>query len=54
MTNCHSPSVDTEMVWLLTSVIGGEAMETKAHVLDDGGGGFRQIGLQITGKAPAG
>ena len=40
-----------EMVWLITAVIGGEAAETTAHVIEDGGG-FRQIGLQITGKAP--
>jgi len=43
-----------EMVWLITSVIGGNAAETTAHVLEDGGGDFRQIGLQITGKAPGG
>ena len=43
-----------EMVWLITSVIGGEAMETTAHVIEDGGGGFRRIGLEITGKAPGG
>lgn len=43
-----------EMVWLITSVIGGEAAETTAHVLEDGGGGFREIGLQITAKAPGG
>ncbi len=42
-----------EMAWLITSVIGGEAAETTAHVLDDGGG-FREIGLQITAKAPGG
>ena len=45
---------EPEMVWLITAVIGGEATETTAHVLEDGGGGFRQIGLQITGKAPGG
>ncbi len=43
-----------EMVWLITSVIGGEAAETTAHVLEDGDGGFREIGLQITAKAPGG
>ena len=43
-----------EMVWLITAVIGGEAMETTAHVFEDGGAGFRQIGLRITGKAPGG
>ena len=45
---------EPEMVGLITAVIGGEAVETTAHVLEDGGGGFRQIGLQITGKAPGG
>ncbi len=40
-----------EMVWLITSVIGGEAAETTAHVIEDGGG-FRQIGLSVTGSAP--
>ena len=40
-----------EMVWLITAVIGGEATETTAHVLEDGGGGFRQIGLSVTGAA---
>ncbi len=43
-----------EMVWLITSVIGGEAAETTAHVLEDGGGGFREIGLSVTGAAPGG
>ncbi len=43
-----------EMVWLITAVIGGEAMETTAHVIEDGGGGFRRIGLSVTGKAPGG
>ena len=42
-----------EMVWLITSVIGGEAAETTAHVLEDGGG-FREIGLSVTGAAPGG
>ncbi len=41
-----------EMVWLITSVIGGDAVETTAHMLEDGGGGFRQIGLSVTGVAP--
>jgi proteasome lid subunit RPN8/RPN11 len=43
-----------EMVWLITSVIGGEAMETTAHVPEDGGGGFREIGLSVGDAAPGG
>ncbi len=35
------------LVWLITSVAGGAAVETKAHVLEPGGG-FREIELTTT------
>ena len=43
---------EPELVWLITSVIEGQAVLTTAHVLDDEGRQFRQIGLRTTDWGP--
>jgi proteasome lid subunit RPN8/RPN11 len=39
---------EPDLVWLITSVIDGQAVLTTAHVLDDEGRQFRRIGLRTT------
>ncbi len=39
------------LVWLITSVVGGTAVETTAHILE-GSGDFREIGLETIGGKP--
>jgi proteasome lid subunit RPN8/RPN11 len=43
---------EPEMVWLITSVLDGQAIHTTAHVLDADGRQFRQITLRTTDWQP--
>lgn len=43
---------ETEMVWLITAVLDGQAIQTTAHVLDSEGRQFREITLRTTDWQP--
>ncbi len=40
------------MIWLITAVLDGQAIQTTAHVLDSEGRQFREIGLRTTDWQP--
>lgn len=44
--------VDPDLVWLITSVIGGQAVLTSAHVLDFRASQFRPVPLRTTDWQP--
>jgi proteasome lid subunit RPN8/RPN11 len=43
---------EPQLVWLITSVIDGQAVHTTAHVLEPDGTQFREIGLRTTDWRP--
>jgi len=43
---------EPDLVWLITAVIGGQAIQTTAHVVDSGGRQFREIPLRTTDWQP--
>jgi len=43
---------EPEMVWLITAVLDGQAIQTTAHVLDNEARQFREIGLRTTDWQP--
>lgn len=43
---------EPELVWLITSVVGGQAVHTTAHALVPGGGQFREIPLRTDDWTP--
>lgn len=45
LAQAHEP----ELVWVIISVLAGQARESAGHVLDPETGGFRQIGLRVDG-----
>ena len=40
---------EPDLIWLITSVIGGRVADTAAHVPDRAAGGFRRIDLRVIG-----
>lgn len=48
LAQAHEP----DLVWLIVSVVNGQAVLPAAHVLDQGGRQFRQIGLRTTDWTP--
>jgi len=43
---------EPDLVWLITSVMDGQAVHTTAHVVDSEGRQFREIGLRTTDWGP--
>ncbi|MGB0682035.1 MAG: Mov34/MPN/PAD-1 family protein [Magnetovibrionaceae bacterium] len=43
---------EPELIWLITAVEAGQAIQTTAHVLDPGGQQFREIGLRTSDWQP--
>jgi proteasome lid subunit RPN8/RPN11 len=44
---------EPELIWVITSVLRGRAVDTTAHVLDPFAGGFRLIELRVIGPHAA-
>jgi len=47
-----SMAYEPDLVWLITSVVGGQAVQTTAHVVDSEGRQFREIPLRTTDWQP--
>lgn len=43
---------EPDLVWLITSVVAGQAVQTTAHAVDADGRQFREIGLRTTDWQP--
>lgn len=43
---------EPEMIWLITAVLDGQAIQTTAHVLDSEARQFREVGLRTTDWQP--
>jgi hypothetical protein len=44
---------EPDLVWLITAVVGGQAVQSTAHLLSEGGTRFNDIGLDCLPKNEA-